>query len=111
MPTVSQVGNFYSGTYGFPLQFTLVDQDSAPINLNNVTAINLHVVRPELTEFSRDLPLSVITNIPGGVIQYTVLQGDLRFGGEYKFAITLTFNSGAVLVIGGTFKILQSARV
>ncbi len=112
MPTVSQVGNFTSGTFGFPIQFTLVDQDEAAVPLANLTSVVLNIVRSDLTQFSVNGPAGPLTviNISGGILQYVVQQGDLNYGGDYKYSITLNFNNGSRLVFTGDFKILQSAR-
>lgn len=110
MPTVSQVGTPYNGSYGFPIQFTLIDQDNNPINLAGVTTITLTLIRPELTQLIVNLSLGSITNVSSGVLQYTVRQGDLTFGGEYKYTIGLQYGSSALLNIGGSFKVLTAAR-
>ncbi len=106
MATVSQVGTFKSGTYGFPVNISLA---ATPISLAGATAVHLDVKRPSEDPSPgiafRDLTLSSITDAVNGVITWTVLNGDLTVLGNYSLTLTIDFGVNMRLVVDATMMV------
>jgi hypothetical protein len=101
MPTIKQEGDYYAGTYGFPLTINLQLKEPLPDDLEEVYLL---ITRPDSSFFERDLDLPITS----GVIVYIFEDGDLTQGGNYQILLKLIFTSGGNLPLIGSFRVLSN---
>lgn len=106
-----QVDFFHAGTVGFLVKFLLVDRKDVPILLvgnteGTLNSITLYWTRPDKTTFTRNLVLPGAIADPAGIIQYTLLTGDLSVPGGYEIRIVLVFNSTKILPLQAAMRVL-----
>jgi hypothetical protein len=78
---------------GVVLQFNVVDQNNAAVNLTGTT-VYLKIKRPDTTLTKT----CTITNATGGVCQYTTTAGDLSVGNAtYYLELEVNYPNGNIL--------------
>lgn len=105
----TQSGTFEVGTHGYPITITLSVPPDAPVNLANVTAIQLSLIAPDDTDPHVDRAIDPTEGWlhPGGVsdsIQWQVEEGDHDIVGKYLFQLLIDSDGGTKhLVTTGSY--------
>jgi hypothetical protein len=103
--TVSQIGVFRHGMFGFPVEITL---SSGPIPLASVTQIHLAVKRPSESTpgISRNLTLpDAVLDAANGVIAWQILDGEIPVVGVYNFTLTINYGTNERLIVDAMMKV------
>jgi hypothetical protein len=113
MATISQVGHYRHGMYGYPVLVELEPEDGEPpVNLAGATAVGLTLQRVNpITDsvVTRDLGTGVITEPGGGltnpIITWLVLEDDIPLKGQYEMVLTIDFGSTQRFIADGKFAV------
>lgn len=96
----TQTGEYYPGTVGFPIRFTLSDLGEEQISQIETEALTIR--RPDGSTFARSLTDSDITD---DYVEYNLQDGDCPAGGLYHYSLILAMSGGRSLPVLGSFNI------
>jgi hypothetical protein len=96
----SQIGQFFIGTYGYPIAFLLTGLTSS--DLAAIQTMNLTITRPD------DSTIVAAATLVNGAAQYIFKQGDLVLPKTHHWELIINSSGGRVLAVRGTFEVQEN---